>query len=237
MIYTDAGIVLFRQDFREADRVICLYTQQHGRVNLRVPGVNRAKGKLKPLSEPCACADYRIYQRSSSALGTVTGGKINHIFPHIRQDLKRQILALHCCELVMRLTPLRQPCTEKYRLLLQALTELDIAQPTAAFAPAFTLRLMAAAGFGLDHPVLQITPQFWSRMHEDAFNNLNFSDPEDLLSLGKCQEVCRRFLNQYLTYPLQTLKPIELGSENQWIEDTTHTHPSTVPSEDLAIVH
>ena len=50
-------------------------------------------------------------------------------------------------------------------------------------------------------------------MHEDAFSSLEFSEPEDLLSLAKCQEVCRRFLNQYLNYPLQTLKPFTLPAE------------------------
>ena len=142
MIFSDAGIVLFRQDFREADRIISLYTLQHGRINLRLPGVNRAKGKLKAFTEPYACADYRIYARNGSVLGTVTGGKIKHIFPAIRQDLKRQSLALHFCELVMRLTPLRQPSAEKYHLLLQALTELEYAGANPAFAPAFTLRLI-----------------------------------------------------------------------------------------------
>lgn len=214
MIFTDSGIVLFRQNFREADRIIALYTLQHGRINLRLPGVNRARGKLKALSEPFTCAAYRIYVRSGNVLGTVTGGKIAHVFPHIRQDLKRQTLAFHFCELMMRLTPPHQPSAEKYRLLLQALTELDLGQPNAAFAPAFTLRLMAAAGFGLDRPVLQITPQFWQRMHEDEFSALNFTNAEDLLSLSKCNEVCRRFLNAYLNYPLQTLKPFGLADED-----------------------
>ena len=69
---------------------------------------------------------------------------------------------------------------------------------------------MALAGFGLDHPVLQISPSFWQQMHEDKFSNLIFTEPEDLLSLAKCNNVCRRFLNQYLTYPLNTLEPVGL---------------------------
>ncbi len=215
MIFTDSGIVLFRQDFREADRIISLYTLEHGRINLRLPGVNRAKGKLKALSEPFAHASYRIYTRSGSIMGTVTGGKIENIFPHIRQDLKRQTLAMHFCELMMKLTPQRQPSAEKYRLLLQALTELELGEPTPAFAPAFTLRLMAAAGFGLsDRPVLQIPQKFWQRMHEEAFSSLQFDAPEDLLSLSKCNEVCRRFINQALNFPLQTLKPFALPAED-----------------------
>ena len=93
-------------------------------------------------------------------------------------------------------------------------TTVRIPADMAAVAPAFTLRLMAAAGFGLDRPVLQITPQFWQRMHEDEFSALNFTNAEDLLSLSKCNEVCRRFLNGYLNYPLQTLKPFGLSDED-----------------------
>lgn len=226
MIFTDSGIVLFRQDFREADRIVCLYTRQHGRINLRLPGVNRAKGKLKALSEPFTSAVYRIYARSARVLGTVTGGKIDHVFPTIRRDLTRQTLALHFCELMMRMTPLHQPSEDKYRLLLQVLTELEYGQPNPAFVPAFTLRLMAAAGFGLDHPVLQITPQFWKRMHEDEFSSLDFTEAEDLLSLAKCNEVCRRFLNQYLSYPLQTLKPIALEDKDRLLQPKTELTPS-----------
>ena len=93
-------------------------------------------------------------------------------------------------------------------------TTVRIPADMAAVAPAFTLRLMAAAGFGLDRPVLQITPQFWQRIHEDEFSALNFTNAEDLLSLSKCNEVCRRFLNGYLNYPLQTLKPFGLSDED-----------------------
>lgn len=230
MIFTDTGIVLFRQDFREADRIAALYTLEHGRINLRFPGVNRAKGKLKALSEPFACAAYRVYVRGGSALGTVTGGKLESVFPSVRRSLKRQTLAMHCCELIMRLTPQRQPSPGKYRLLLQALTELEYADPTPAFAPAFTLRLMEQAGFGLDRPVLQISSEFWRRMHEDAFSSLDFTSAEDLLSLAKCNEVCRRFLNQYLNFPLKTLQPFTLSPE-----ELSQAASQTSPAEALAI--
>ena len=236
MIYTDEGIVLFRQIFRENDRVISLYTKTHGRINLRVPGVNRSKGKLKALSEPLSCAEYRIYQRSNNTLGTVTGGKIRFIFPSLRKEIKRQLLAMHCCELMMRLTPLHQPSEEKYNLLLKALTELEQFSPSAAFAPAFTLRLMAAAGFGLDHPVLKISPQFWQRMHEDEFSNLIFTEPEDLLSLSKCNEVCRRFLDQYLNFPLQTLRPLGLAEEHLPQVSAQKISVAHIASEDLEII-
>lgn len=232
MIFTDSGIILFRQEFREADRMVSLYTREHGRLNARLPGVLRAAGKLKAVSEPFACADYRFYVRRGGTVATITGGKINSIFPHIRQDLKRTTLAMHFCELIQRLTPLHQPSEAKYELLLAALTELELGEINSAFAAAFTLRLMTLAGFGLERPVLKISAEFWRRMHEDELSSLIFSEPEDLLALSKCNSVCRRFLNQYLTFPLNTLKnfglnePAPLTEENQTEPEELVLHPA-----------
>ncbi len=232
MIFTDSGIILFRQEFREADRMVSLYTREHGRLNARLPGVLRAAGKLKAVSEPFACADYRFYVRRGGTVATITGGKINSIFPHIRQDLKRTTLAMHFCELIQRLTPLHQPSEAKYELLLAALTELELGEINSAFAAAFTLRLMTLAGFGLERPVLKISAEFWRRMHEDELSSLVFSEPEDLLALSKCNSVCRRFLNQYLTFPLNTLKnfglnePAPLPEENQIEPEELVLHPA-----------
>lgn len=232
MIFTDSGIILFRQEFREADRMVSLYTREHGRLNARLPGVLRAAGKLKAVSEPFACADYRFYVRRGGTVATITGGKINSIFPHIRQDLKRTTLAMHFCELIQRLTPLHQPSEAKYELLLAALTELELGEINSAFAAAFTLRLMTLAGFGLERPVLKISAEFWRRMHEDELSSLVFSEPEDLLALSKCNSVCRRFLNQYLTFPLNTLKnfglnePALLPEGNQTEPEELVLHPA-----------
>lgn len=233
MIFTDSGIVLFKQDFREADRLISLYTREHGRVNLRLPSVNRAKGKLKAMSEPLTSANYRIYVRSGGAVGTITGGKIDHVFPHIRADLKKLPVALHCCELVHKITPLHQPNETKYLLLRDALTALNAGASTASLVPAFTLRLMNAAGYGLDKPVLQISTEFWRRIHQDAFEELVFTDAEDLLSLSKCTSVCRRFLDQYLNYPLNTLKGFALTDYDYAPEYTDPAEETSSP--ELAI--
>ena len=223
MVFTDEGIVLFRQPFREADRVACLYTRRHGRVNVRFPSVAKPLGKLKALSEPFSYADYRVYVRRGGVMGTVTGGKTLNVFSRVRADLKRLSLAMHFCELVLRLTPQHQPSEEKFELLLKSLTELEYGEPNPAFAAAFTLRLMRAAGFGLERPVLKISPRFWKRIHEESLSSLTFNEPEDLLSLSKCNSVCRRFLSQYLAYPLNTLKNFTLEEAELLPENATYT--------------
>ena len=226
MIFTDSGIILLRQDFRETDRIVSLYTREHGRLNARLPGVLRPSGKLKAISELFACADYRIYIRRGGTIGTITGGKISNIFPALRADLKKLTLAFYFCELLYRLTPLHQPSEGKFELLYSSLKALDNGPVTPAFQAAFTLRLMMCAGFGLDRPVLKIPGKFWQKMHEAPLQELVFTEPEDLLSLSKCNNVCRRFLDQYLTYPLHTTQ--NLGLEI-FHEPASVPHPVEVP--------
>lgn len=223
MIFTDSGIILLRQDFREADRIVSIYTREHGRLNARLPGVSRPLGKMKALCEPFVWGNYRVYVRRGGVIGTVTGGKIASVFPNIRNDLKRMQLALHFCELIMRLTPLHQPSSGKFDLLLSALQSLESNGAHSAFPAAFTLRLMTLAGFGLDHPVLKIPADFWEKMHQADFSSLLFEKPEDLVSLSKCNNVCKRFLDHYLTYPLHTLKPLGLDELKEVETETTLT--------------
>ena len=235
MVFTDEGLVLFRQPFLEADRVVSLYTRQNGRVNVRFPSVAKPLGKLKALSEPFSYCDYRVYVRRGGVMGTVTGGKVNSVFPHIRASLKRTALAMHFCELILRLTPQHQPSEEKFELLLKSLTELEYGEPNPAFAAAFTLRLMRAAGFGLDKPVLKISPLFWQRMHEDSLSSLSFTEPEDLLSLSKCNSVCRRFLSQYLAYPLNTTRRFTLEEAEHDFYPDFEPQPTAEEQEALSL--
>lgn len=206
MEFTGEGIVLLRQNFREADRMVSVYTKERGRLNLRFSGVNKAQGKMKALSEPFVHADFRVYVRRGANIGCVTGGKVGSVFTGIREDIARTKLALHFCELMFRLTPENQPSEEKFNLLLTSLRAIEHAPLNPAFSAAFILRLMTRAGFGMDRPALGISQKFWDKMHAAAFEDLGFDSPEELVFLNKTNYICRRFLNQYLTYPLNTLK-------------------------------
>ncbi|MGB2578561.1 DNA repair protein RecO (recombination protein O) [Elusimicrobium simillimum] len=229
MILTDEGIILIRQNFREADRMVCLFTREHGRINLRFPSVNKALGKMKALSEPFVHANYRVYFKKGATIGCVTGGKLNTVFPAIRMDTARTKLALHFCELMFRLTPENQPSEEKFDFLLTSLRELQSAPVTPAISPAFILRLMTLAGFGMDKPALGISPAFWEHMHNTPLNELNFTTQEDILNVNKAAYICRRFLNRYLAYPLNTLKEDVLPDPQfDYPQNTSDLEPEAV---------
>jgi DNA repair protein RecO (recombination protein O) len=213
MNFCDRVIVLLKTDFREADRMVCVYSLAHGRMALRLPGVNKYNSRLKALSEPFVKSDARIYIRRNANIGCITGGKIESVHPLIRTDAKKTRAAIYFCELFYRLTPEHSPNGEKFQLLETSLAQLEAAPLSPAAAPAFLLRLMQLSGYGLkDMPVLDIPPAFWEEMHTKPLSCLITRGGDYAANLNKTRYVCRRFLNKYLQYPLNTAGELDLTS-------------------------
>jgi len=202
MYFSDCGIVLLRQQTRESDRVAAVYTKEYGRINVRFPGAGKPQGKLKAMSEPFSLCDFRLYRRTQASLASAAGGKIVTVFPGIRADLERTLLALGFCELMYRLTPLSQPSEGKFDLLCEALRALDCGASTEGARAAFVLRLMRLAGYGLDKPVLGIEPQFWRRLHDEPLQTLSVSGADELDDVGRAEHVADRFVLSQLGRPL-----------------------------------
>lgn len=191
--------------------MISAYSLNHGRIVLRFPGVNKEASKLKAFSEPFVNSDVRIYLRSNASIACATGGKLNTVYPNLRTNVRKTNLALYFCELMHRLTPEQNPNPNKFYLLENSLSELENFKFNEAIAPAFLLRLMQASGFGVaEKPLLNIPEDFWAALHNEDLHNLGVNTAEEIIYLNKARYVCRRFLNKYLTYPLNTVNELDL---------------------------
>lgn len=165
MIFCDYGIVLQRRPLRESDRIVTVFTLEHGKMEVNFKGVRLAKGKLRALSEAVTSGDYRFFLKKGSNFPVCTGGRTLNVFPGIRGDLERLYLAAHYCEVVNRLTPAQDPSPEKYALLLGALEDLDARGSAYWLRRAFTLRALELAGFGFRETAAGPDSEFWETMH------------------------------------------------------------------------
>lgn len=236
MYFNDSIIVLLRRHFRERDRMVSAYSLNHGRMVLRFPGVNKEASKLKAFSEPFVNSDVRIYLRTNASVACATGGKLNTVYPNLRTNVRKTNLALYFCELIHRLTPEQSPNPNKFYLLENSLTELENFKFNEAIAPAFLLRLMQASGFGVqERPLLNIPSDFWSALHNEDLHNLAFTTADEIIYLNKARYVCRRFLNKYLTYPLNTIGELDLTIPLTEIEQTNAQEKQVLTSLDKVL--
>jgi DNA repair protein RecO (recombination protein O) len=142
------GIVLRSIRYGEADRILHLYTPQHGRLSAIAKGVRRARSRFGGRLEPFFRLSLVLYEGRSDLL-TVTSAETLAGHPRLRQDAGSLDIAARGCDAVARLFDDGEPHSGVYHLLANelALLDGDPGKATRANALAFRLKLLLAAGF------------------------------------------------------------------------------------------
>jgi DNA repair protein RecO (recombination protein O) len=142
------AIVLRSIRYGEADRILHLYTPNHGRVSAIAKGARRARSRFGARLEPFFHLDAVLHEGRSELL-TVTA--VDTIATHgaLRDHAATLDAAARACDAVSRLFETSDPHPEVFRLLANelALLDGDAAQARAANGLAFRLKLLLAAGF------------------------------------------------------------------------------------------
>jgi DNA repair protein RecO (recombination protein O) len=162
------GIVLRSIRYGEADRILHLYTPQHGRLSAIAKGVRRARSRFGGRLEPFFRLDLVLYEGRSDLL-TVTSAETVAGYPRLRQDAGALDVAARGCDAVGRLFDDGDPHRGVYHLLANELALLDAepAKAGRANALAFRLKLLLAAGFS---PQLAACASCGAREHLVGFS-------------------------------------------------------------------
>jgi DNA repair protein RecO (recombination protein O) len=122
------SFVLSSLDYGDSDRIVSLFTLEHGRVKAFARGARKSRKRFGPALEPFARIDAQA--RVKEGLSSLQQADIVSIYPAIRADLGRITHALYACELLDVLTPEGHPLPRLYRLLAAYLEHLE-SQPAA----------------------------------------------------------------------------------------------------------
>jgi DNA repair protein RecO (recombination protein O) len=117
------AFVLSSLDYGESDRIVSLFSLEHGRVKAFARGARNSRKRFGPALEPFARID--VQARLKEGLSTLQQADIISIYPSIRSDLERIAHALYACELVDAITPEGHPVPRLYRLLSAYLDRLE----------------------------------------------------------------------------------------------------------------
>ena len=144
-VYTTEAIVLRRQDFGEADRILTIFSLTHGKRRVIAKGVRRPRSRKAGHLEPYTRV--RMLLARGREMDIVTQAEAAELFPGLRGDLIRLGHAAYAVELLDRFTVEEGAHRPLYELLNQTLARLaDGADPALALR-SFELRLLDLAGF------------------------------------------------------------------------------------------
>jgi DNA repair protein RecO (recombination protein O) len=221
------AVVLRGIRFGEADRVLHLYTPEHGRLSAIAKGVRRVTSRFGGRLEPFFRARFVLYQGRSDML-TVTSVETVAAHPRLREHAGALDAAARACDAVGRMFGEGEPHAGVYHLLANELALLDArpAQATRENALAFRLKLLLAAGFA---PQLAACASCGEAEHL-----VGFSGPADGVVCSACEasafpldQGAHDFLVAALGGPLAEVpaaEPRALAQADRAIRETLEHH-------------
>ncbi len=145
------AIVLGVMEYREADKIVTLFTAEHGKLRGVARGAKRSVRRFGGALE--LFAHLHIELVVHEGLSNIHGADIVTIYPRIRKDLAKIGYASYACEAIDRLTPDGMANPRLFRLLAAYLEHLDTALPSASARRFFEVNLLNILGYrpALEH--------------------------------------------------------------------------------------
>ncbi len=127
----------------EADKIIVLFTQNHGKIRAVAKGSRKTTSKLGARLEPLNLANVMLWQGRN--LATITGVDVIDNFTDIRESLEKIMMATTMMEIIDKLTLDDQENDALFQLLIKALMTLD-KNFSPAILGAFCFRVLMVEG-------------------------------------------------------------------------------------------
>lgn len=141
--YRDTGIVLRSYKLGEADRIIVLLTEEHGKVRAVAKGIRKTRSKFGGRLEPLSHVSIQLHRgRELDVISQVETVTTNAA---VFGDLDCMTEASAILEAVDQLIPDREPVPHMYKMLLGARQAL-LTRPSPVVVPAFLWRLLTVEG-------------------------------------------------------------------------------------------
>ena len=139
------AIVLGAMDYRDADKIVTLFTLEHGKVKGVARGAKRSIRRFSGCLEPFALLTVQL--SLTAGLARLNGVDVATLHPRIRTDLQKIGCAGYACEAVDVLLPEGLANPRLFRLLSAYLERLDSAPPALSDRRFFQINLLNILGY------------------------------------------------------------------------------------------
>lgn len=163
-VYRDTAVVLGSYKFGEADRVVVLLTQNHGKIRAVAKGIRKTKSSIGARLEPMSHVDVSL--RTGRELDTIDQVRLVEPLQVLRSDFDRLRQGLSMVEAINKITPDKEPVPHLFDLLTRALHFLN-QQSSPLLLASFFWRLISIEG---------ATPQLDECVNCHERGNLSYFD-------------------------------------------------------------
>ncbi len=144
-LYRDTGVVLRTYKLGEADRIVVLLTEEHGKVRAVAKGVRKTTSKFGARLEPMSHVRLLLYRGREGGLDIVSQAESVEPLSPLLATLDRASQALAVLEAADQLALEREPNPRLYHMLVGVLRTIA-GRASSLVVPAFYWKLLAAEG-------------------------------------------------------------------------------------------
>lgn len=143
--YSANAIVLRRINLGEKDRILTIYTKEHGKLSAVAKGARRPGSKLGGTSEPFTYS--KMFLSTGRELDVLTQAEIKESFPNVKGQMATIAYGIYLLELVSHFVDERQPNPELFNTLLSSMYILESGADPEVTARYFELHLLIMMGY------------------------------------------------------------------------------------------
>lgn len=151
MLYKTEGIVLKSMEFKEADKIVTIYTKDYGKITAIAKGVRKTKSKFGSSLEILTYSIFLIYKGRN--IDIVSQTEILESFFSTSKEVIKFAFAANCVEIVNKLIEEREINIGLFNLLKEVLHYLRRTNDPKLLALSFKWQTMSILGYrpSLDH--------------------------------------------------------------------------------------
>ena len=199
------GIVLKREIFKEASKLLTMYTLEFGKIKAIAVGSKKINAKLLFATEPLVESNFMFLSNKIRNFNKIIGGNILNTFYNLRNDFKKYFHACKILETVNSLTAEHSKNEKKYYLIIRTLNLLEKVNNPDLIYYAFLFRFLKLCGYEL-----VFDQKFYyndiclnlSGLSSDKIDKLNLSDKVK----KEIDTYCKKLLLNIVEKPLNTWK-------------------------------
>lgn len=145
MLYKTEGIVLKSMEFKEADKIVTIYTKDYGKITAIAKGVRKTKSKFGSSLEILTYSIFLIYKGRN--IDIVSQTEILESFFSTSKEVIKFAFAANCVEIVNKLTEEREINIGLFNLLKEVLHYLRRTNDPKLLALSFKWQTMSILGY------------------------------------------------------------------------------------------
>ena len=140
------ALVIRRADYSDYDRMVTLFSPEHGRIDAIARGCRRPKSPLVNAVEPFTSGEFQLYYRRDRY--SIDQCQIKESFYELRTDYDRLVHGMYWLKLLDAAVMAEAPAPDLFLITLRALAHLNYSDlPPALLTMAFEMHFMAQLGF------------------------------------------------------------------------------------------